>query len=68
MLRGKEGLGEDGGESDGRDLVTGEGTEGNWKEDWVRRRMGKLRIMEEKGGGVWCCGGREVGMTGRRPG
>lgn len=35
---GKEGLGEDGEETDGGDLVTGGGTEGNWKKHWAMRR------------------------------
>lgn len=42
---GKEGLGEDGEEMSGGDLVAGRGTEGNWKEDRAMRRTGKLRIM-----------------------
>lgn len=37
---GKEGLGEDGEEMGGGDLVAGGGTEGNWKEDWAMRRRG----------------------------
>lgn len=65
---GKEGLREDGEETSGRGLVAGGGTKGNWKEDRVMRRTGKLRIMEEKGGGVWSCAGGEVGMTERRKG
>lgn len=53
---GKEGLGEDGEVTGGRDLVAGGGTEGNWEEEWVMRRTRQLRIMEEGGGAAGVVG------------
>lgn len=64
---GKEGLGEDGEETDGGDLVAGGGTEGNWKKHGYEEKE-KLRIMEEKWGEGLVFWGGEVGMTGRRQG
>lgn len=68
MLIGRERPGEGGEGTGGGHLVAAGGPEGNREEDRVMKGTGRLRIMEEKGGGVWRCGGGEVGMTGRRQG